>query len=211
MDQPVEVERDRSARCQIGAELLTAGMLPGLEDALLRFVAKDTEALQLLRSYIVVLKGNDAPATLELRQLVVGHLDDLVALVLGATPEAAEVGKVRGVRGARLQTIKFDVLSQLADPDLNIRVVAARHGVTPRTVQKLFESEGTTFSQFLLDQRIALAHRMLSDSRHADLSISSIAFDAGFGDLSHFNRAFRRRYGQAPSGVRAAAAGKSKI
>jgi AraC-like DNA-binding protein len=31
------------------------------------------------------------------------------------------------------------------------------------------------------------------------------AFDAGFGDLSHFNRAFRARYGTRPSDVRAAA------
>ena len=33
--------------------------------------------------------------------------------------------------------------------------------------------------------------------------ISSVAFDCGFGDVSYFNRAFRRRYGMAPSDVRA--------
>ncbi|MEN3383321.1 MAG: hypothetical protein V7608_3365, partial [Hyphomicrobiales bacterium] len=41
--------------------------------------------------------------------------------------------------------------------------------------------------------------------RYAGQKISAIAFDAGFGDLSYFNRAFRRRYGAAPSEVRAAA------
>jgi len=32
-----------------------------------------------------------------------------------------------------------------------------------------------------------------------------VAFDAGFGDLSYFNRVFRRRFGATPSDVRAAA------
>jgi AraC-like DNA-binding protein len=35
--------------------------------------------------------------------------------------------------------------------------------------------------------------------------ISAIAYDAGFGDVSYFNRTFRRRYGMTPSEVREAA------
>jgi AraC-like DNA-binding protein len=38
----------------------------------------------------------------------------------------------------------------------------------------------------------------------AALTISSIAFESGFGDLSYFNRAFRRQYGAAPSEIRSA-------
>jgi AraC-like DNA-binding protein len=38
--------------------------------------------------------------------------------------------------------------------------------------------------------------------------ISTIAFEAGFGDLSYFNLAFRRRYRQTPSDIRAAQNGK---
>ena len=48
---------------------------------------------------------------------------------------------------------------------------------------------------------------MLNDSRCLHLAIIDIAFAAGFGDVSHFNRLFRRRFGQTPSGVRAAATG----
>jgi AraC-like DNA-binding protein len=33
-------------------------------------------------------------------------------------------------------------------------------------------------------------------------SISLIAYDVGFGDLSYFNRVFRRRYGVTPSDIR---------
>jgi AraC-like DNA-binding protein len=67
----------------------------------------------------------------------------------------------------------------------------------------LFESDGTTFSRFLLDQRLARAHRMLNNPLPAERTISAIAYEAGFGDLSHFNRAFRRRYGATPSDIRA--------
>jgi len=39
------------------------------------------------------------------------------------------------------------------------------------------------------------------------LAIIDIAFAVGFGDVSHFNRVFRRRFDETPSGVRAAAIG----
>jgi len=56
----------------------------------------------------------------------------------------------------------------------------------------------------VLAQRLVLAHRMLTDPRRAMRKISAIAFEAGFGDLSYFNRAFRRRYGLRPSELRGA-------
>jgi len=43
---------------------------------------------------------------------------------------------------------------------------------------------------------------MLRDSRFAARSISSIAYDVGFGDISYFNRAFRQRYKVTPSDIR---------
>jgi AraC-like DNA-binding protein len=43
---------------------------------------------------------------------------------------------------------------------------------------------------------------MLTDACFADMSVSSIAYEAGFGDLSNFNHLFRRRYSATPSDVR---------
>ena len=50
--------------------------------------------------------------------------------------------------------------------------------------------------------RLDRAYRMLRDQRLSMLSITSIAFDAGFGDLSYFNRTFRRHYNATPSDIR---------
>jgi AraC-like DNA-binding protein len=96
--------------------------------------------------------------------------------------DAAETAKSPGVRAARLHAIKTDILNGLSRQDLSLAGLAARHGVTTRYVQMLFESEGTTFSRFLLDRRLSRAHRMLSDPRLAERTISAIAYEAGFGD-----------------------------
>jgi AraC-like DNA-binding protein len=69
----------------------------------------------------------------------------------------------------------------------------------------LFDTEKETFSEFLLGQRLAYARRLLNDPRFSSRPIASIAFDAGFADLSTFNRAFRRRFGMTPSEMRRSA------
>jgi AraC-like DNA-binding protein len=80
--------------------------------------------------------------------------------------------------------------------------VATHLGVTPRNLQRMFESEGTTFSEFLLGQRLSRAHRMLTEPRGGHSAVATVAYDAGFGDLSYFNRSFKRRFGATPRDIR---------
>jgi AraC-like DNA-binding protein len=75
--------------------------------------------------------------------------------------------------------------------------------LTPRYVQRLFENEGQTLSDFIIAQRLARAWRTLRDPRHHGRPVSAIAFECGFGSASHFNRMFRRVYGVSPSDIRA--------
>jgi AraC-like DNA-binding protein len=63
---------------------------------------------------------------------------------------------------------------------------------------------GLTPHQFLLDQRIRRAATALCTTQ---TSISAIAFDAGFGDLSTFNGRFREVFGVSPGGLRRAGGG----
>ncbi|HLI99221.1 MAG TPA: helix-turn-helix transcriptional regulator [Bradyrhizobium sp.] len=63
--------------------------------------------------------------------------------------------------------------------------------------------KGTTFTELALEERLLRAHRMLNDPLHAGRLISNIALAVGFGDISYFNRTFRRRFGYAPSETRA--------
>jgi AraC-like DNA-binding protein len=180
-------------------------LVPNLSDAVAKPFDRTSQAMRLLLGYMRTLDAEEAIASPEARHLVVTHICDLVALALGPTRDISAIAAGRGVRAARLAAVKSDILENLARPNLSVATVAARHGVTPRYVHMLFEAEGATFSEFLLGQRLAHAHRMLTDPRFADRSVGAIAFHVGFSDLSHFNRTFRRRYGATPSDVRAAA------
>lgn len=107
-----------------------------------------------------------------------------------------------GMRATRLREIRKDILGNLGRHALSIEGVASRHGISPGYVRQLFAAEGTTFSKFVLEQRLNAARAMLDDRRFADRSIAAIAFEAGFGDLPSFNRIFRRRFGMRPSEAR---------
>jgi AraC-like DNA-binding protein len=180
-------------------------LVPDIGALIARRVPHDSQPLRLLVRYLGALQDEGALQSAELQRLAVTHAYDLFALALGATREAAEIANGRGVRAARLRAIKTDLAASLRRPELSINTIAARHGITPRYVQKLFETEGTTFSEFLLGQRLALAYRMLSDARFADRTVGSIALEVGFNDLSYFHRTFRRRFGATPADARATA------
>ena len=106
---------------------------------------------------------------------------------------------------ARLLAIKQDIARYLDQPDLSVSALAARHRCTPRLVQKAFEVTGTTFTEYVLMQRLERARGMLMDPRFKDEKISTIAYDSGFADVSSVTRVFRRSYGESPSDVRAQA------
>ena len=108
-----------------------------------------------------------------------------------------------GLSRARLELVKADIDRRLSDPDLDLETLARRHGVTPRYVQLLFSGEGTSFSDHVREKRLERAWFNLRDETRVEASIATIAFEAGFGDLSSFNRAFRKRYGATPRDVRA--------
>jgi AraC-like DNA-binding protein len=180
-----------------------APLTADIESAYGRTIPAQNRALRLLIGYLGVLDGIDGTSPRGLEPQVVTHIHDLMALAIGATRDAAELAKNRGASAARLCAIKQDIENCLDQPGLSVATIAARHGINPRWVQRLFESEGTTFTEYVVAQRLVRAYRLLTNPLYAGQKISTIAFDTGFGDVSNFNRAFRRRYGAAPSELRA--------
>lgn len=176
-------------------------MLKDVDSSYGRRIPKNSPALQLLRGYVDALHESQAMNTFALQPLAISHIYDLAALALGATREAEEIAKGRGIRVARLHAIKTDILSDLGR-EVSLSEIAVRHGVSPRYVRLLFEGEGTSFTEFVREERLRSAHAKLLSRRFDHLRISEIAYDVGFNDLSYFNRAFRRRYGHAPGEVR---------
>jgi AraC-like DNA-binding protein len=182
-----------------------------IDDSCFRRIPSSSVALKLLTAYIKVAQGANELGPLQLQHLVARHIHELMALAVGATGEAAETAESRGLRAARLQALRDDIAKNLDQPDLSVCALAGRHRLTPRCVQRLFEMEGTTFTEYVLEQRLARAYRMLTDTQRTCEKISVVAWDSGFGDVSYFNRAFRRRYGVAPSDARAEARRKMPL
>ena len=130
------------------------------------------------------------------------HLVDLIGLLLGAGPEQVDMIGQRA-HAPRLEMMKTNILDKLDRHDLTIDAVARANGFSGRQAQRLFAQSGMTFSEFVLEQRLLLARRLLLDASNRHRKISDIAFAAGFGDLSYFNRTFRKRFGLTPSDIQA--------
>jgi AraC-like DNA-binding protein len=177
-------------------------LVPDLHHSEVRVLPRGTGALKLLRRYLGLIAQESALTTTELQRAAVAHVYDLAAVGLGTAADRAELARNRGVRAARLETIKADIIALLDDGNLSVAIIADRQHVSLRYLQKLFEIDGTSFSEFVVDQRLAKAYRMLTNPLYFHRAISSLAYDVGFNDLSYFNRAFRRRYGLTPSDVR---------
>jgi AraC-like DNA-binding protein len=183
-----------------------APLVPKLEDAVMRRIPREVGGLRLLKKYLEVVADDEALALPTSQRLIIGHFCDLVALALRTNCDGEVLPESRTVSAARLAAIKADIVASLHDADLSATTVAARNRVTVRYLHKLFHSEGITYSEFVLGERLARAYHDLRNPLHLRRAISTIAFDLGFNDLSYFNRAFRRRYSATPSDVRNGAA-----
>ena len=70
-------------------------------------------------------------------------------------------------------------------------------------MQRLLKMSGPSFTERVTELRLQRAHTLLTEARESKSRISDIALQAGFSDISRFNRLFRSRFGDTPKGVRA--------
>jgi AraC-like DNA-binding protein len=172
-------------------------------EAVGRLIPRNTEGLRLLAGYLRLLDENDPLTSAKAQSLVTNHVRDLLALTLGALSEReAEARPDSGLRASRLAAVKAYLDKHAHRPDLTAETVAAHFKMSERSLQRLFQGEGTTFSALLLAKRLARAYEALGSGRSEGRAIAAIALDAGFGDVSYFNRSFKRRYGSSPAEVR---------
>lgn len=78
----------------------------------------------------------------------------------------------------------------------SLKDIAGKIGMNPNAMCRLYKREtGKTIFQTLARIRIDNACRLLTETR---LSVSRIAWESGYPNLSHFNRQFRQMTGQTP-------------
>jgi AraC family transcriptional regulator len=115
---------------------------------------------------------------------------------VSATDRKRAVEAARYLELHSAEALSLDELAQQAglSPFHFLRVFARVLGVTPH--------------QYLVRTRVREAARRLADPAR---SITDIALDVGFADLSNFVRTFRRAAGVSPGAFRRAARGERKI
>src|SRR5881398_1725356 len=92
---------------------------------------------------------------------------------------------------------------------IDLEQAAGQAGISPFHFLRLFSSVlGVTPHQYLVRSRLRHAARLLADN---DISITDVAYDVGFGDLSNFVRTFHRAPGVSPRRFREGSRGMRKI
>lgn len=176
-------------------------LVPSLDAALYRAIPAGDPAIALLKAYVDALLDASSVFDSQAVALADEHLRDLVAHIVNPAVDPARATR-GGVRTARFKAVLNDIAAHLADPVLCAAAVGLRLGLSGRYVHQLFEGSGFTFSSYLREQRLLLVRRLLADPLYAHRRINDICSGAGFSDLSHFNRAFRARFGCTPMDAR---------
>ena len=90
----------------------------------------------------------------------------------------------------------FEYLNQNFDKAITLAEVSKLAGMTEVSFSRFFKNRsGKTFIDSLNDIRLGHASRMLIDTTH---SISEIAYNCGFNNISNFNRIFKKKKGCTP-------------
>ncbi len=94
----------------------------------------------------------------------------------------------------------FEVESVFLDDRLTLNVVSEKLDIKPREVsQAINENTQQNFYEFVNKYRIEKAETLLRDSRYEQEKIATIAYESGFGNVTSFNIAFKKKTGVTPS------------
>ena len=92
------------------------------------------------------------------------------------------------------------ILENYTDPEISLERIVTSTGNSEITVRRMFKSIlHTTPIKYINNLRFEKAKRMLEES---NLSVSQIAFLAGFTDAFYFSRAFKKEFGLSPLSYR---------
>lgn len=87
--------------------------------------------------------------------------------------------------------------TEYADPVLSLDATVERLGINKNKINTILKEElGLTFTAYVNKLRLTEAARLLSE--HPEETISQIAYQVGFNNVSYFNKLFKETYGCSP-------------
>jgi AraC-like DNA-binding protein len=189
---------------KVPAARIRSGLAPG-RDLKAMHISSDLPAMRLIVHYLDSFRTVAASQDAEVHEAFGTHLVDLLMLIVGTGRDSLELIKGRGLKAARTAAVLKMIDGGFADPELSAERIGLSLGITARHVHRLLEETTKTLYEHVLERRLVESYRLLTDRSSNALKVADIARRAGFVDPAYFNRVFRIRFGDTPTGVRAAA------
>ena len=138
--------------------------------------------------------------SLEEGALVRGQLlEGILHLILADEGTPAPANSLRHDAWTRIRSL---LELRLSDANLDC-AAAARHAcVSVRQLQRLFQSQGLTFSVWLRRERLERCYFDLRQASWPRPTVTEVAFRWGFNDPAYFSRAFSAQFGFSPREAR---------
>lgn len=168
-------------------------------DAVILQAISAAEGAAALFADLVMSLAEHAP---DLSVSCAGETSDSVCALLIATLRA--LPQNQAALPSPLETYHRDrirgyVREQLRDPTLSMASVAQATGLSRRYIHRLFSKEPVPLMKWVWSERLDHCCRDLGLEALRNRTVSEIAFFWGFNNAAHFSRAFRERFGAAPS------------
>jgi len=121
---------------------------------------------------------------------------DLV--LLGIAGVADLKSEDRSIRASNLARAKRVIRARLMDADLSLSDIATDCGISLRYLHDLFRDDGRTVREYLQEQRLQAARRLLERSPLGPATVTDVCMACGFATPSQFSTAFKRAFGLSP-------------
>lgn len=156
-------------------------------------LAGDSPFAELTRHHLLALTDADSALT---ETAMSGLSENLCNLVALASIEETAIDRMGPE--LQLEAILAFCRRNLHDTDLSPQRVADQLRMSVRTLHWRFKQTGQSFGRWVRENRLDGCAAALRDPNQRGRNISDIAFNWGFNDLSHFNKAFRARFNMTP-------------
>ena len=198
-----ELSSDKNARLlmmRIPATELR-GRLVSIEDHVSRRFKPNEQMTRLLvgmiRSIAELFINSPPPNP----QALATEIISFVALTIGSEDRGAATD-VRNARYHLRRRIVDFIESHLSDQSLSPKKIAASSRISLSYLYSLFNDDETTVSQFVQTKRLQRAYEILVADPKGHRTVSEVAYEVGFKNVSHFSRCFSRHFKVAPRDVR---------